>query len=106
MDTLGYTYIADFLHDHGVNVNHINNGGESSLLNNVIEGNLRIQWLFNENSLWINKLIFSLAGQYKNVTALLDLNADVNLVYENERSVLHWAANGGLCDWFFQLKFI
>lgn len=51
MDTLGYTYIADFLHDHGVNVNHINNGGESSLLNNVIEGNLRIQWLFNEHSL-------------------------------------------------------
>lgn len=46
----------------------------------------------------INVSTFHLAGEFDSVTFLLDLNADVNLVYENERSVLHWAADSGLCD--------
>lgn len=34
----GYTNVAQFLSDRGVNVNHINNSGNSSLLINVFEG--------------------------------------------------------------------
>lgn len=38
----GYIRVANFLHDHGVNINHINNGGNSSLLIAVLEGAKKI----------------------------------------------------------------
>lgn len=38
--------------------------------------------------------IFGWTGRLSNVSYLLDLGADVNLVYHDGRSLLHWAATG------------
>lgn len=67
---LGYINVAQFLHDHGkVNVNHVNNHGNSSLLIAVQEGKLPllciIQTIFNHSFTTLLKMLTRSIGKCK-----------------------------------------
>lgn len=44
----------------------------------------------------VNESSLSSAGRLENVTFLIDIGADVHIVYENEKTAVHWAALNGL----------
>lgn len=84
---LGYIRIAEILVMSGVNVNHINNDGNTSLHIAIREGFNRV---FNDSLRFVD-----LAGQ-EEISELLIVNgAGVNIVDREERTALHWASNNG-----------
>lgn len=84
---LGYIRIAEILVMSGVNINHINNDGNTSLHIAIREGSNKV---FNDTLRFVD-----FAGQEEIAELLIVNGAGVNIVDKEGRAALHWASKNG-----------